>query len=212
MAKKKSASKAKVARKTHKGRHAKVARAAKRHPNPKPGFSKAKRTRVRGGQRLKAFLSNSALTEFLLSLAGENTGKVLGSMEGAMSDEEIARAAKLKVSDVRSVLNKLHGHRMAVYERTRDKDTGWYYYKWSVNADAIAGLLGEKKKNEKAAAERLAAESTYNFYVCGGCPQQDKYAFETALDYLFKCPQCGNSLDYFDAKAAAAAAPKMPKK
>ncbi|MFA6035371.1 MAG: transcription factor, partial [Candidatus Micrarchaeia archaeon] len=134
-------------------------------------------------------------------------GKVLGSMEGAMSDEEIARTAKLKVSDVRSVLNKLHGHRIAVYERTRDKDTGWYYYKWSLNAEAIAGLLDEKKKGDREEAARLAAEGAYSFYMCGTCTQE-KYQFETALDYLFKCPQCGSALDYVDAKAAAASLKK----
>jgi len=206
MAKKKSASKAKVARKARTKSHAKIARSAKKHLKTKAGFVKAKAAGSGASKRVKLFLSNTAVTEFMLSLAGENAGKVLGSMEGAMSDEEIAHTAKLKVSDVRSVLNKLHGQGIAVYERTRDKDTGWYYYKWSVNADAMAGVLDKKKRSDKETAARLAAEGAFSFYMCSKCTQE-KYHFEMALDYLFKCPQCGSSLDYFDAKAAAAAKP-----
>ncbi len=203
MAKKKSASRAKVSRRAMTKSHAKILKGAKKHPKSKSGFDKAVVKHASGSsRRVKAFLSNTAVTEFMLSLAGENAGKVLGTMEGTMSDEEIARTAKLKVSDVRSVLNKLHGHRIAVYERTRDKDTGWYYYKWSLNADAIAELLDEKKKGDREEAARLAAEGAYSFYTCGKCTQE-KYQFETALDYLFKCPQCGSALDYVDAKAAA---------
>lgn len=145
---------------------------------------------------LRNYLANASFSEFLQNLAGENASKVLTTMEGAMSDEEIARGAKLKVSDVRSVLNKLHGQGIATYERTRDKDTGWYYYKWSINHGAVQGAAGSARSKGPADA---TVEGAGNIYACGTCAQE-KYPFETALDYLFKCPQCGSSLDYADAK------------
>ncbi|VVC03434.1 Transcription factor E [Candidatus Burarchaeum australiense] len=151
---------------------------------------------------VKKLLAEPIIANSIMSLAGENAAVVLGQMDGAMSDEEIARACKFKVSDVRAVLNKLHAQGIAVYERTRDKDTGWYYYKWSTNMGAIEKMLDEGKKSEKLAIEeRRKYESAYNLYVCCKC-MQEKYPFETALDYLFKCPQCGSSLEYQQPEAS----------
>jgi transcription initiation factor TFIIE subunit alpha len=151
-----------------------------------------------GAKLLKQYLANAAFSEYLMGLGGENASKVLITMDGAMSDEEIARNAKLKVSEVRSVLNKLHGQGIATYERTRDKDTGWYYYKWSLNHGAMEGAAAKGKAGMNSAA---AVEGAGNIYACPSCVQE-KYPFETALDYLFKCPQCGSSLDYAESKLA----------
>ncbi|MDO8339678.1 MAG: hypothetical protein Q7T16_03405 [Candidatus Burarchaeum sp.] len=159
---------------------------------------------------VKKLIVEPIIANSLLSLAGENATSVLGQMEGAMSDEEIARACKFKVSEVRAVLNKLHAQGIAVYERTRDRDTGWYYYKWSANVGAIERMLDENVKSEKMATEqRLKYENACNMYSCDKC-MQEKYPFETALDYLFKCPQCGSPLEYKQPGASEANLPKKP--
>src|SRR3989344_7606377 len=153
-----------------KGMHKKrkVARKAHRMPS-RPQFKKKSISNVKAkkvavqklapGQKaaakcIRKLLGEPLIANSLMSLAGENAAVVLGQMEGAMSDEEIARACKFKVSDVRAVLNKLHAQGIAVYERTRDRDTGWYYYKWSANVGAIERMLDETVKSEKLATEQ----------------------------------------------------------
>jgi len=204
----------------------KVSRRAHRAPSrphsrkksiSKVNAKKAVTQKLAPGQKAAAKCIRKLLTEpiianSLMSLAGENAAMVLGQMEGAMSDEEIARACKFKVSDVRAVLNKLHAQGIAVYERTRDKDTGWYYYKWSANVIAIERMLNENRRSEKLALEqRLRYEHACNMYACGKC-MQERYPFETALDYLFKCPQCGSPLEYRQPDATEAKAPKRPER
>ena len=209
-----------------KGMHKKrkVARKAHRMPS-RPQFKKKSISKVKAkkvavqklapGQKaaakcIRKLLGEPLIANSLMSLAGENAAVVLGQMEGAMSDEEIARACKFKVSDVRAVLNKLHAQGIAVYERTRDRDTGWYYYKWSANVGAIERMLDETVKSEKLATEqRLRYESACNMYACAKC-MQEKYPFETALDYLFKCPQCGSALEYKQPEASEASSPRKP--
>ena len=143
-------------------------------------------------------MTHPAVLESLLRIAGENAPAVLGQMGGTLSDEELARVCKFKVSDVRAVLNKLHSRGIAVYERTRDKDTGWYYYKWSSDLKAIERMMEEQGGRERREAESGRAyegAGAYNIYVCGNCAQE-RHSFEVALDYLFKCPQCGSSLEF----------------
>ncbi|MEM3030768.1 MAG: hypothetical protein QXH27_03470 [Candidatus Micrarchaeia archaeon] len=144
-------------------------------------------------------LANRLVREFLVNLAGENALSVAAEATESMSDEDLARVCKLKVSDVRAVLNKLHYEGIASYERSRDKESGWYSYTWTVNLEKIPQLLAERRAMEaEAASARLAVERTVDFYSCGKCKRREKYTFEQAADLLFKCGKCGRVLTPHD--------------
>jgi len=168
----------------------------------KAGRGSQARVHKENARKLKRLLGHQLIADSLLKTAGENAAPVLGQMEGAVSDEEIARACKFKVSEVRAVLNKLHAQGITIYERTRDKETGWYYYKWSADVGAVESMLKDTELREKdALEERLRQERAHNLYICKTCVQE-KYRFDVALDYLFKCPQCGGALDYHEPEIA----------
>ncbi|MCX6778035.1 MAG: hypothetical protein NT157_04075 [Candidatus Micrarchaeota archaeon] len=121
-------------------------------------------------------------------------------MSEFMSDEDIAKKCGLKVSDVRSVLNKLHEHGITSYRRERDKDTGWFSYLWGVNVFKIDDML--KSHHRMALQEResrLAYEKAYNFYACPnpGCGKSgNRLPEHTAIITSYICDSCGAQLEF----------------
>ncbi|MDE1798356.1 MAG: hypothetical protein KGH63_03040, partial [Candidatus Micrarchaeota archaeon] len=71
-------------------------------------------------------LTNPDTRKLLIAAAGEHSLHVIQEFTSQMSDEEIAKKTKIRSSDVRVVLNKLHSYGLASYTRSRDKNSGWY--------------------------------------------------------------------------------------
>ncbi len=114
------------------------------------------------------------------------------------SDEEIASALGMNAKDVRKILHRLIDYSLLTYDVAKNKETGHRIFRWRVQQDQVLGYI---KTQIRRMVERLKAkleyEQSHQFYYCGtkGCR---KYAFEEALDKLFKCPVCGNLLNYYD--------------
>lgn len=144
----------------------------------------------------EVLLQNPLVREFLTVNAGENVSNIVIQADGPVSDEELARASKLKVSDVRSVLNKLHNLGLADYERSRDKDSGWYSYTWKMNLEKAYDMLRDKHAKELESLDaQLNHESTTEFYGCKRCRKDSpKMLFEQASETDFKCPKCKSVL------------------
>ena len=123
-------------------------------------------------------------------------------MTRPMSDEEIAKRCGLKVSDVRSVLNKLHEYGITAYIRERDKDTGWFSYNWTVNVIRLYDMLERKRAtSERNDEEALSYEKSYTFYTCenAACPSAGQRVPETdAILTTYACGRCGEHLQLFD--------------
>ena len=119
-----------------------------------------------------------------------------------MSDEEIAKRCGLKVSDVRSVLNKLHEYGITAYIRERDKDTGWFSYNWVVNVIKLYDVLEQKKASgARREEETLAFEKSYTFYTCANpaCTGSGQRIPESdAIITTYSCTRCGQNLKMFD--------------
>ncbi len=114
------------------------------------------------------------------------------------SDEEIASALGMNVKDVRRILHKLIDYSLLTYDVAKDKDTGHRVFRWKVQQDQVLGYIKTQiRRMIERLKTKLEYEQTHQFYYCGtkGCR---KYAFEEAVDKLFKCPVCGNMLNYYD--------------
>jgi transcription factor E len=147
-------------------------------------------------------LENAHVRNLLVELAGEKALKVAGEMTEPLSDEDIAKRAGIKISDIRAVLNKLHAAGIAAYDRTRN-DEGWYTYTWRVSADGALKILEARKAQEKQSAqERLCLESTVDFYKCPNCFARTgaRLSFEQAVEAGFRCPDCSEMLRYAEKK------------
>jgi len=140
-------------------------------------------------------LSNKFVQDYLSMRLGENSVRIIKAANTEMTDEALATKCKLKVSEIRSLLNKLHNLRLADYTRTKDKDTGWYSYIWKVNLDGIYAVLEGAMHDEMKSLETKLDESTtiFSFY-CPKCSKENKIDFNTATQIEFKCPNCRRQL------------------
>lgn len=150
----------------------------------------------------KKIINNQLAQDFVRRVAGEEAVKVITIYERKgryVTDEELAQKMKLKVTEVRTILNRLHYRGIACYKKSKNSKTGWYSYTWGIKSKRIAELLMEEmiEKAEKLGVKQQV-QSNYSLFACdGGC---DMLPFEVAVEYDFRCPECGKTMKAVDAQ------------
>jgi transcription initiation factor TFIIE subunit alpha len=111
----------------------------------------------------------------------------------SVTDEEISKKMKKKVTEIRAILNKLHFRGIACYQKSRNQKTGWYNYTWEIKKDRIADIINEQQKeNLEKLTKKKNLEADYSFFDCNKCNHRE--VFEIAAEYNFLCPTCGGSM------------------
>ncbi len=114
-------------------------------------------------------------------------------------DEEIGKKLPLKITEIRTILNRLHYRGIACYQKTKNSKTGWYSYTWEIKAPRIAELILEQQTEQIAKLEKgMELEGTYEFYSAG--EGLAEYPFEIAAQHDFKDPETGKPLVLLDGK------------
>ncbi|MCX8194554.1 MAG: hypothetical protein N3G22_00375 [Candidatus Micrarchaeota archaeon] len=118
--------------------------------------------------RLSA-LACAKTRQWLIEMGGENTIAIIKEFDMDMSDEEIAKKTGIRASDVRVVLNRLHGCGLFSYTRVRDRDSGWYSYIWKLNEEKLRQvvegentIMVEKVEEEPVVEERYLEKNMLN--------------------------------------------------
>jgi transcription initiation factor TFIIE subunit alpha len=145
-------------------------------------------------QRVVKILSDSGVRQNLIELGGENALAIVRNFYGNCSDDELAKKLKIKISDVRSTLNKLHNEGLVNYIREKDSETGWYSYSWSLNHQRM-------EKWASIQNGRLATHATdggEEFYFCPSCGSSSVTNFESAANISFRCDRCNKMLEFID--------------
>lgn len=132
--------------------------------------------------------------DFLKRTAGDyavDLVKICERSPNGCTDEAIgAKMKKLKITEIRTILNRLHYRGIACYQKTRNQKTGWYTYTWEIKPARVAELILEEQAEEIKKLERkMGFEVEYDFFSCGG--RCEGVPFEIAAEYNFKCPECG---------------------
>lgn len=166
-------------------------RAARPRKAPKPARRASAKKAVRVGV-LAAALASAHVRQKLIDVAGENALHVIKGFNKSMSDEELARRTKLKVSDVRVVLNRLHNCGLAKYYRNRDKDSGWYSYVWCFEEQKLGEFARIAEQDVADGAEQG------EWYACAACGPESAVGFEAASLKMFRCQYCGGSLEFVE--------------
>ncbi len=148
-------------------------------------------------EQLSSLLTSAYARQLIIDLAGENSLEMVRHFRGGMSDEEISRDLKLKISDVRAALNRLHNEGIVFYCREKDNETGWYSYTWRLNQERL-----EKWVNTKMLECRVkVGQEGLDEYFCDSCGIASIIGFEVASERSFKCVQCSRNLDFLDEEA-----------
>ena len=105
------------------------------------------------------------------------------------------------------MLYRLYDSNLVSFTRKKDKKKGWYIYYWTFDTKRIKYLSRSLKKKRLASLkERLEREKQGQFYACENqCIRLD---FDQAMNFEFKCPECGKLISEEDNEEMMAAIKK----
>jgi transcription initiation factor TFIIE subunit alpha len=150
------------------------------------------------GSDLLTVVEETIHRAYLLKLVGDEGVQIVDSIPGEeITDEHLAEMTGISLNTVRRTLYLLYEHRLAIYRRKRDPDSGWLTYLWQLCPDNFdKALESEAKRLIRKLDERLAYEKNNIFYACiEGCA---RFIFDEASDADFVCPFCQGSLEYME--------------
>ncbi len=150
-------------------------------------------------KQLLLTLSDSYARQLLIDLGGENALEIVRNFEGHASDEDLAKKLKLKISDVRATLNKLHSEGLVNYMRDKDSETGWYSYSWTLNRVRIENWVKMRVKE----STDLIEGNKGDHYFCVACGSGSIVSFDVATESEFRCVSCSKSLEFLDSDRIA---------
>lgn len=134
--------------------------------------------------------------EAVINILGKEGISLLELLRGKsnVSEFKIADKLKITVNEVRHLLYKLVSHNLVNFTRKKDKKKGWYIYYWTLDEKESEGMaLKLKKQKLEQLRKRLYKENSTDYLVCPN--KCMRLSLESAMDYDFKCPECGNILD-----------------
>jgi len=144
-------------------------------------------------EKITAILADSRVRQMLIELGGENALAIIRNFYGNHSDDELSKKLKLKISDVRATLNKLHNEGLVNYIREKDSETGWYSYSWSLNIPRMERWAG-------AQSLKIGDLVGSQYYFCPSCGESSITNFDSAAEDDFRCERCNKLLDFIDEK------------
>ncbi len=141
-------------------------------------------------------LSPKIIEEVVIEVAGEEVLQLVRHMKNKknISEFSIAENIKLEINPTRNLLYKLYNANLVTYNRKKDKLKGWYIYYWTFNPDRVRFLYTDlKKKKLEKLQERLTREQEGYYFNCeNNCIRLE---FEKAVEFEYKCPECGTLLN-----------------
>jgi len=147
-------------------------------------------------KHISKILADSHIRQMLIELGGENALAIIRNFYGNHSDDELAKKLKLKISDVRATLNRLHNEGLVNYIREKDNETGWYSYSWSLNIQRMERWVS----TQNSIGGFMKGDAGEEYYFCNACGASSIINFETASNWSFRCERCDRMLDFLDEK------------
>ena len=148
-------------------------------------------------------LSDPIVQEILIDITNDEESSISiieCILNGITSDLDIAEKTDIKLTIVRKVLYNLYDAGIATYKRTKDPESSGDIYNWKFEQDKVYDIITKKYEKIKQEIEKsIEYEEENMFFICK--PNLHRYKFEKASEYNFKCPKCGNSLEYQDNSA-----------
>ncbi|MBS3165383.1 hypothetical protein J4439_08200 [Candidatus Woesearchaeota archaeon] len=139
--------------------------------------------------------------EVVSEVVGEDVLPLIAYLKGKrnISEFTIAESIDIEVNEARNMLYRLHGMHLVTYHRKKDKEKGWYISYWTFNPSRVVELK-DRLHLERVAAlkERLRREeqNLNAFFICTS--MCSRLEFERAMEYDFKCPECGTLMTQQD--------------
>jgi len=147
----------------------------------------------------KMKLSNKIIENVVSEVAGEDVVPLVHALKNKknVSEFKLAESLKKEVNLTRNMLYRLYDANLVSFVRKKDKKKGWYIYYWTFDTRKVKNLLTKLKKRRLAKLkDRLEREHEGKFYSCKSqCIRLD---FDQAMNFEFKCPECGELINQED--------------
>jgi len=158
-----------------------------------PKVNRAKDLKGNSDKSLSAMrLTQKKIEDILVGILGEDGLPLIRELYGKenVSEFDLAHRTKKDIKVIRKQLYLLNNHNVIGFNRKKDKQKGWYIYYWTLLPENIK-FAYTKRKNELLVKlkERLGEEQRELFYVCS--QRCTRLNFDQAMDFEFKCPECG---------------------
>ena len=143
------------------------------------------------------------LSKVANAIGGEDAVKVVTALVklGEVTDDQLLQMTEMKLNDIRKVLFKLQSHSIVQCNNFRDKDTGWFIFRWRLQYDQVEGFIqNQRKRILKILKSRLEYEEKNDFYFCN-TPECRRITFDEAVEQIFRCPICGKAVQHSDNSA-----------
>lgn len=142
-------------------------------------------------------LSNKILEDVITEIAGKDVLPLVKALKNKknVSEFKLAESIKQEINITRNMLYRLYKFNLVSFIRKKDKVKGWYIYYWTFKNKNIKHIaLDIKKKRLQQLKERLEREKDGQFYMCS--MQCMRLNFDQAVDFQFKCPECGGLMEF----------------
>ena len=142
-------------------------------------------------------LIDKLIDDLILEISGKEIVPLVQALRKKESISEFKLASKLNltVNQVRNMLYRLSTYNLVDFTKKKDKgNTGYgYIYFWNFNQKIARDLLVSFKNNKIAMLnKRVEKESSETYFVCPS--QCVRFDSTNAMEYEFKCPECGKIL------------------
>ena len=142
-------------------------------------------------------------TEHLTNTVGDRSVDIVKILyKKPQTDEKVAEKLEMKINEVRRVLNMMNGYGITKYDVTKD-NSGWLIFTWRIDAEKLSEYANAHK-NAPVIAETALPENCNDFFLCKKCYETNMIVlpFDSAIEYSFKCSDCGGKLDMVDRENA----------
>jgi transcription factor E len=136
------------------------------------------------------------IKNFILEIAGRNGLRIVANIGDGATDERIEKHTKMKIAEIRAILNHLHSYGVVEYTREKNLENGWFTYTWKLNLDRVMQNFLTTKRKEYLRLRSEVEENASMSYACKrGCV---RLGFEEAMEQRFSCPKCKKMLIQVD--------------
>ncbi len=144
-------------------------------------------------------ITSKLIDEIVADVAGEDVVPLIQILKtkNNVSEFKLAEEIKAEVNLTRNMLYRLYDANLVSFIRRKDKRKGWYIYYWTFDKKKILHLAAKVKSERlENLKERLKRESSGQFFICAS--ECMRLNFEQAMNFEFKCPECGDLMNQKD--------------
>lgn len=137
-------------------------------------------------EKFSKIYENKNVKEILLKFFEDGCVDMLKELDDYICDEILSNRKNVRAPTVRKWLNLLHTHGLVEYSKTKDKQSGWFTYRWKTRLDKITEFAISEIDNEIENISKEMENIRVHNFVCD-CMT---WTYIEALESDFVCIKC----------------------